>query len=79
MLITKPIVDYAGCVSWARSYFDERNNAIRSLISGFPESAVTKEGNLFWMPPKRFPSAFVFDPRDPLHQSFVASAAILKV
>ena len=79
MMITKPIVDYAGCVAWARAYFDERNNAIRSLISSFPENAVTKEGNPFWMPPKRFPSAFAFDPKDPLHQSFVASAAILKV
>ena len=79
MMITKPIVDYAGCVAWARAYFDERNNAIRSIITWLPENATTKEGNPFWMPPKRFPAAFAFDPKDTLHQSFVASAAILKV
>ena len=78
MMITKPIVDFAGCIAWARAYFDERNNAIRSLINSFPENATTKEGNLFWMPPKRFPSAFAFDPKDALHQSFVTSAAVLK-
>jgi hypothetical protein len=78
MMIT--IVDFAGCVAWARAYFDERNNAIRSLISQFPENARANYSILpFWRPPWRFPSAFSFDPKDPLHQSFVASAAILKV
>jgi hypothetical protein len=78
MMITKPIVEYAGCVAWARAYFEERNNDIRTLISDFPENA-TYSSSPFWRPPRRFPSAFSFDPKDPLHQSFVASAAILKV
>ena len=78
MMIT--IVDFAGCVAWARAYFDERSNDITSLISQFPENATAYYSILpFWRPPRRFPSAFSFDPKDPLHQSFVASAAILKV
>ncbi len=80
MMIT--IVDYAGCVAWARAYFDERNNDIRHLISSFPEDAKApwSFGSLMmWRPPRRFPSAFAFDPKDALHQSFIASAAILKV
>ncbi len=78
MMIT--IVDYAGCVAWALAYFNERNKSIRRLISSFPENAKAPwSDRLMWRPPRRFPSAFAFDPKDALHQSFIASAAILKV
>ena len=65
MMITKPIVDFAGCIAWARAYFDERNNAIRSLINSFPENATTKEGTSFGCHPSAFPPPLLSIPKMP--------------
>lgn len=51
------------------------HTSIKSLITAFPPDSKTKEGQPFWMPPKRSPSTISFDVDDDLHLLFVQSAA----
>lgn len=66
------------CVALARLKFDKyfKRKALQ-LLHSFPLDTRLKDGSLFWQSPKRPPSPIEFDLSDPLHFSFVASAARL--
>lgn len=51
------------------------HTSIKNLITAFPPDSKTKEGQSFWMPPKRAPTTISFDVNDDLHLLFVQSAA----
>merc|ERR1719240_428265 len=51
---------------------------IKQLTHTFPEDAKNSSGVAFWSPPKRFPTAAVFDAKDPLHLAYIISAANLR-
>ena len=71
--------DFADCVRWARVQFElEFAHKISQLLFVFPAEARTAEGLPFWSAAKRQPSPLVFSLDDPLHRSFVCSAAHLR-
>lgn len=51
------------------------HTSIKNLITAFPPDSKTKEGQPFWMPPKRPPTTISFDVDEELHVLFVQSAA----
>nr|AGE95916.1 ubiquitin-activating enzyme e1 [Encephalitozoon cuniculi] len=51
------------------------HTSIKNLITAFPPDSKTKEGQPFWMPPKRPPMTVSFDVNNDLHILFVQSAA----
>lgn len=51
------------------------HTSIKNLITAFPPDSKTKEGQPFWMPPKRPPVTINFDVNNDLHALFVQSAA----
>lgn len=78
-IFRNPCKTYADCVKWARLQFEENFvNKIKQLVFTFPRDAKTSSGAPFWSPPKRFPQALAFDPRDPVHAQFVMAAANLR-
>uniref|UniRef100_A0A8C1REB6 Ubiquitin-like modifier-activating enzyme 6 n=1 Tax=Cyprinus carpio TaxID=7962 RepID=A0A8C1REB6_CYPCA len=66
------------CLALARLKFDKyfKRKALQ-LLHSFPLDTRLKDGSLFWQSPKRPPSPIEFDLNDPLHFSFVVSAARL--
>lgn len=56
------------------NYFDHQ---IAQLLYTFPLDHVTSGGLPFWSGPKRPPQRLHFDPTDPLHLSFIVTAANL--
>uniref|UniRef100_A0A6T6VVW8 E1 ubiquitin-activating enzyme n=1 Tax=Hemiselmis tepida TaxID=464990 RepID=A0A6T6VVW8_9CRYP len=67
------------CVAWARSKFEEYfSNKIKQLVFSCPHDMKNASGAPFWSPPKRFPSAIVFDAEDPVHMGFIIAAANLR-
>lgn len=56
------------------NWFDHQ---IAQLLHTFPLDHMTTAGLPFWSGPKRTPQTLHFNPDDPLHMSFVASAANL--
>eukprot|EP00842_Homolaphlyctis_polyrhiza_P004144 jgi/Hompol1/4730/HPOL_003853-RA len=73
----KPVT-FADCIRWARLKFEEYfNNAIQQLLYNFPVDSVTSTGQPFWSGPKRAPTPIVFDAENPLHLSFIVTAANL--
>lgn len=74
-----PTRTFEDCVKWARMQFEEYfYKRIATLIHMFPKDAKTKEGTMFWAPPKRFPTPIVFDSSDPLHMQFIIAASNLR-
>lgn len=66
------------CVSWALGKFQELFfNSISQLLHSFPPDSTTTTGQPFWSGTKRCPTAIEFNVADPVHFSFVKSAAIL--
>ena len=67
----------AECVAIARRLFHAHYTiAIAQLLHNFPADYIDKQsGAKFWSGPKRAPAPIAFDARDPLHLSFVQSAA----
>ncbi|KAG5859352.1 ubiquitin-activating enzyme [Encephalitozoon hellem] len=51
------------------------HTSIKNLITAFPPDSKTKEGQMFWMPPKRSPRTINFDVNNDLHILFVQSTA----
>ncbi|EQB60567.1 ubiquitin-activating enzyme e1 [Vairimorpha apis BRL 01] len=51
------------------------HTSIQDLLKTFPPDCLTKEGQPFWMPPKRAPVPINFDLNNDLHLTFVRSMA----
>eukprot|EP00755_Sulcionema_specki_P008398 Sspe_Gene.5899::Locus_1971_Transcript_1_1_Confidence_1.000_Length_3314::g.5899::m.5899/K03178/UBE1, UBA1; ubiquitin-activating enzyme E1 len=79
VLVAYPASKFEDCVSWARakyeSYFVDRINL---LVHNCPKEMKTESGNPFWSPPKRFPHAVPFDPKDPVAMKFIIAASNLR-
>lgn len=77
-LTTERCQDFDACIRTARlkfeSYFHDK---IAQLVFTFPKDNITSNGNRFWSPPKRFPTALTFSAEDPSHCSFVQAVAML--
>ena len=72
----KTMVD---CVRWARILFEDYFvNTINKLLFSFPPDAVTAEGVMFWLPPKKCPVPLAFDARNEEHREFIEAAANLR-
>lgn len=79
LLVTERPASFGDCVAYARCMFEDRfANTIKQLTHTFPEDAKNSTGQDFWSPPKRFPTAVVFDVANPLHMEYVTSAANLR-
>ncbi|XP_028832160.1 ubiquitin-like modifier-activating enzyme 6 isoform X2 [Denticeps clupeoides] len=77
-LLSRRPLNWDQCVSLARLKFEKyfRRKALQ-LLHSFPLDTRLKDGTLFWQSPKRPPSPIEFDLSDPLHFSFILSAARL--
>uniref|UniRef100_A0A3B3DIT5 Ubiquitin-like modifier-activating enzyme 6 n=1 Tax=Oryzias melastigma TaxID=30732 RepID=A0A3B3DIT5_ORYME len=66
------------CVIIARLKFEKyfKRKALQ-LLHSFPLDTRLKDGSLFWQSPKRPPTPTEFDLKDPLHFTFIVSAARL--
>ncbi|KAG8454317.1 hypothetical protein GDO86_000819 [Hymenochirus boettgeri] len=70
--------NWTQCVALARHKFEKYfNHKAKQLLHSFPLDTQLKDGSLFWQSPKRPPTPVYFDPKDPLHLSFIVSAAKL--
>jgi len=71
-------ISFDECIAWARFKFEDNYyNSIRQLLYSLPEDAVTSSGQPFWSGPKRAPKAIKFSTEDPIHMSYIISAANL--
>lgn len=71
--------DFGACVAWARNEFERLyNHRIRTILLRLPADKVDESGAPFWSGTKRIPSPIEFDAEDPLHMSFILSAANLR-
>lgn len=78
-LIDERPLSFVDCIKWARFHFEENFvNQIKQLLFNFPPDQQTSTGQPFWSGPKRCPVPITFDPNEPLHLDYVASAANLK-
>lgn len=67
-----------GCLKKALSLFvNNYSTSIQGLLATFPPDHKDKEGNAFWIPPKKIPSPLSFNMNDQLHIIFVETAANL--
>ena len=74
----KKSADFNQCVEVARRHFEELfNHQIANLLHIFPNDHKDKDGQPFWSGPKRAPAPIAYDHTDPLHVTFVTSAANL--
>lgn len=65
-----------GCIKSALMLFVRYfHTSIKDLLTTFPPDSKTKEGQPFWMPPKRAPTPINFDLGNDLHLVFVESVA----
>lgn len=66
--------NFDDCIKLAREKFEKlfRNN-IKQLMYSYPLDKKNKDGSLFWSLPKRPPTEVLFNPKDPLHYSFIAA------
>ncbi|KAM8939696.1 ubiquitin-like modifier-activating enzyme 6 [Pelodytes ibericus] len=77
-LLSRKPRSWSQCVELARLKFEKYfNHKGQQLLHSFPLDTRLKDGSLFWQSPKRPPAPLVFDPKDPLHVSFITSAAKL--
>ena len=75
---SSPEAKFAKCVEMAVNEFTVKfDHSVAQLVHTFPADHRTTDGNLFWSGPKRLPTAIRFSAQDPLHLSFVQSAANL--
>lgn len=78
MLKKKP-KSFDDCIEWARLKFEKLyNHDPKQLLHVYPLDAKTNEGSLFWSLPKRPPTPIIFDPKNILHCTFIASMACLR-
>lgn len=77
-LLSKKPRNWSQCVELARLKFEKYfNHKAQQLLHSFPLDTRLKDGSLFWQSPKRPPTPVQFDLTDPLHVSFIISAAKL--
>ncbi|XP_072476992.1 ubiquitin-like modifier-activating enzyme 6 isoform X2 [Notamacropus eugenii] len=70
--------NWSQCVELARMKFEKYfNHKALQLLHCFPLDTRLKDGSFFWQSPKRPPSPIKFEFNDPLHFSFVQTAAKL--
>ncbi|XP_044536404.1 ubiquitin-like modifier-activating enzyme 6 [Gracilinanus agilis] len=70
--------NWSHCVELARMKFEKYfNHKALQLLHCFPLDTRLKDGSLFWQSPKRPPSPIKFEFNDPLHFSFIQTAAKL--
>uniref|UniRef100_A0A4X2L2J4 Ubiquitin-like modifier-activating enzyme 6 n=1 Tax=Vombatus ursinus TaxID=29139 RepID=A0A4X2L2J4_VOMUR len=70
--------NWSQCVELARMKFEKYfNHKALQLLHCFPLDTRLKDGSLFWQSPKRPPSPVKFEFNDPLHFSFIHTAAKL--
>ncbi|XP_068961428.1 ubiquitin-like modifier-activating enzyme 6 [Petaurus breviceps papuanus] len=70
--------NWSQCVELARMKFEKYfNHKALQLLHCFPLDTRLKDGSLFWQSPKRPPSPIKFEFHDPLHFSFIQTAAKL--
>ena len=78
-LLKKRPTTFDDCIKYARFKFQKYFvNDIRQLIFTYPLDAKTKQGAPFWSLPKRPPVEIIFNPKNPLHASFIAATACLR-
>lgn len=78
-MLKKRPVTFDDCIEWSRLKFEKLyNHDMKQLLHTYPLDCKTKEGALFWSLPKRAPTPVVFDAKDILHCSFIASTACLR-
>ncbi|KAK6089881.1 hypothetical protein P3W45_001084 [Vairimorpha bombi] len=58
-----------------RMFIKYFHTSIQELIKTFPPDCLTKEGQPFWMPPKRSPEPVNLDIENDLHVTFIRSVA----
>ncbi|TRY90346.1 hypothetical protein DNTS_023630 [Danionella cerebrum] len=77
-LLSRRPTQWEHCLTLARLKFDKyfKKKALQ-LLHSFPLDTRLKDGSLFWQSPKRPPAPIEFDLSDPLHFSFIVSAARL--
>jgi len=67
------------CVKWARVLFEDFFvNTINKLLFSFPPDALTAEGVMFWLPPKKCPVPLSFDAHNDEHREFIEATANLR-
>ncbi|XP_063314807.1 ubiquitin-like modifier-activating enzyme 6 [Pelobates fuscus] len=77
-LLSRKPRNWSHCVELARLKFEKYfSHKAQQLLHSFPLDTRLKDGSLFWQSPKRPPTPIVFDAKDPLHLSFIISAAKL--
>ncbi|XP_025078407.1 ubiquitin-like modifier-activating enzyme 6 [Pomacea canaliculata] len=77
MAATRPRI-WEDCVVLARIWFEKYFNLkAHQLLHAFPLDTKLQDGTPFWQSPKRPPAPLEFDVGDPLHISFITSAARL--
>ncbi|KAM4809981.1 ubiquitin-like modifier-activating enzyme 6 [Rhinophrynus dorsalis] len=77
-LLSRKPRTWTQCVELARLKFEKYfNHKAQQLLHSFPLDTRLKDGSLFWQSPKRPPTPIEFDAKDPLHFSFILSAAKL--
>ena len=73
-LKTHKPVNFADCIIWARSKFDELfYETTLQLLYNFPPDKLTTSGTPFWSPPKRCPEAIRFDAGNEMHMEFIVA------
>jgi hypothetical protein len=71
-------VEFKDCIFLAREKFQKLfHNNIKQLLFAYPLDKQSKDGKLFWSLPKRPPISADFDPKNSLHNSFIAAYACL--
>jgi ubiquitin-activating enzyme E1 len=75
-IIDRAPTNVQGCIKNAVLLFVKLfHTSIKNLLTAFPPDYKTKEGQPFWMPPKRAPNTISFNVDDDLHLLFVQSAS----
>lgn len=78
-MLKKRPSSFDDCIQWARLKFEKLyNHDMKQLLHTYPLDAKTKDNSLFWSLPKRPPTPIVFDPKNILHCTYIASSACLR-
>lgn len=78
-MLKKRPKNFDDCIEWARLKFEKLyNHDMKQLLHTYPLDVTTKDGALFWSLPKRPPTPLIFDPKNILHSTYIASTACLR-
>eukprot|EP00658_Telonema_sp_P-2_P013239 TRINITY_DN15010_c0_g2_i6.p1 TRINITY_DN15010_c0_g2~~TRINITY_DN15010_c0_g2_i6.p1 ORF type:complete len:1161 (-),score=378.85 TRINITY_DN15010_c0_g2_i6:31-3513(-) len=73
---SQPTIEACAEMAW-RDFHQMFRDNIQNLITAFPEHHKDKSGNNFWSGHRKFPSAAVYDPKNPTHVNFMITATNL--